>query len=151
MQSKEIKTEDLFKINTDKANLKLSDKDRKMIKAAFILFDGWINNYLKVVEDTSTKQDFNNNLNTQTINNPFSFNMSSYRNSLNKEQVMKLILYKWFDSLAVVSTPQYADGHKVRSIRRKIWKDFIGGKYVTSESIKKLNDVFKRLIVNEIK
>ena len=147
MQIKEIKTEELFKINTDKSNLKLNDKDRKMIKHAFTLFDGWINNYLKIVEDNSAKQDFNNNLNTQTINNPFGFNIPSYRNSLNKEQVMKLILYKWFDCLAVVSTPQYSDGHKVRSIRRKLWKDFINGKYVTSESIKKLNDVFKRVVV----
>lgn len=84
MQIKEIKTEELFKINTDKSNLKLNDNDRKMIKHAFNFFDGWINNYLKIVEDTSTKQDFNNNLNTQTINNPFGFNMPSYRNSLNK-------------------------------------------------------------------
>ena len=49
MQIKEIKTEELFKINTDKSNLKLNDKDRKMIKHAFTLFDGWINNYLKIV------------------------------------------------------------------------------------------------------
>lgn len=150
MENKEVKTNDLFKVNVDKPNIKLNDKDRKLVKDALKLFKAEMNIYERVLFETENVESFNDTLSSnKVLDNPFDTSSQTVQKSvhkvnLNLEQAKKLLLTKWFDSLVTVQTPKFADGKTRRNIRKQTWRKFIEGKYATSETIKCLMDYVTR-------
>lgn len=118
-------------------------------KKAIVEFNKWYEPFLTMVENMviqKRNQDID-----KTIGNANPFDMNAVKNEnteplrFDTTRATLLVMNKYFDCLVKVQLPQYADGHRIRAIRKKTSTDFYKGKYLNYNTAALLYEAIRKL------